>query len=265
VDAGASAAGLDDKIADGLHEDWDGGIAILARALGTRAPVDERPEVPGGPFDGSPYPGIDRGFGPEHAAWFFGREAETAAVVQALRQHRWVWLIGNSGSGKSSVARGGVMSWWPRAEDGKAETGVATVFEPTEKATEDLAGALDRACQAAGKYAVDLQKLAADPAGWSVELRARFGGEQVRTPLLVVIDQAEQIFAERGLRGTCAAMLSTLWALATDDGLPTRVHVLVVLRADWLPRALNESELAPLFPEFAVADLASRDGRSSRA
>ncbi len=239
--------GLEDRVTDSLHVDWETGIETLAGALRLRAPAqreDAPPDADQGPFNGSPYPGIDHIFEPEHAAWFFGREHKTAELLRALRGRRWVWLVGNSGSGKSSLARAGVMAWWPAAHD---EIGVSCVFEPSAKATEDLAGALSRACKQADPSPLDLVPLAEDPARWSLELRARFGGSQRRTPVLVVIDQAEQIFAERGLRGTNAEMLSALHELSRDDALD--VAVLVVLRADWLHRALNEPALASIFAD----------------
>jgi WD40 repeat protein len=236
--------GLDNQLAFNLHAHWDRDLATLIGAMTQhRVGPTDTAVLPDGPFDGSPYPGIDRRFGPEHAAWFFGREHETAEVMAELRRHRWVWLVGNSGSGKSSIARAGVMSWWPRAGIGD---GLATVFEPTEKATEDLTGALARICAGAGHAPLDLAGLAHDPTGWSVVLRTRFGGNDARTDILVVVDQAEQIFGEVGLRGTCATMLDTLWRLASDDGSPARLHVLVVLRADWLQRALNDDVLKPI-------------------
>jgi len=238
--------GLDGRVAHSL-EDWDQGFMALAGTLKVRAagrPSGRFASPESGPFDGNPYPGIDLAFGPEHAAWFFGRETETAELVRELQNHRWVWLVGNSGSGKSSLARAGVMAWWPSSG---ARPGLATVFEPTAKATEDLAGALDRACRLAAKHPVDLGKLAKNPGEWSVELRARFGGDQpaARTPLLVVVDQAEQMFTSEGLDETCASALNALRSLTLDEGLSVAVHVLVVLRADWLHRALNEPLLQP--------------------
>lgn len=237
--------GFDTVTADSLHLDWDGGVAPLAIALKERAPAQSgnAPATPGGPFDGGPYPGIHLAYEAEHAAWFFGREHETAELIAALREHRWVWFVGNSGSGKSSVARAGVMACWPKSG---SSAGVATVFEPSAKATQDLAGALGRACEFAEKGPVDVALHARNPSQWSVELRKLFGGQRPRPSILVVVDQAEQIFAERGLRGTCEEMMSTLWALSTDRELPVEVHVLVVLRADWLHRALREPSLKPL-------------------
>ncbi|MFD5416776.1 NACHT and WD repeat domain-containing protein [Streptomyces sp. NPDC127069] len=61
-----------------------------------------------------PYPGLEA-FGEEDAAVFFGRERETAALVARLhpavpaRAHRFVSVVGPSGSGKSSLVRAGLL------------------------------------------------------------------------------------------------------------------------------------------------------------
>ncbi|MEU3467427.1 hypothetical protein ABZ716_05830 [Streptomyces sp. NPDC006687] len=61
-----------------------------------------------------PYPGLEA-FGEEDAAVFFGRERETAALVARLhpavpaRAHRFVTVVGPSGSGKSSLVRAGLL------------------------------------------------------------------------------------------------------------------------------------------------------------
>src|SRR5206468_2770066 len=48
-------------------------------------------------------------FGPEHAALFFGREHEVRAVIERLRAASFVLVAGDSGVGKSSLCRAGVL------------------------------------------------------------------------------------------------------------------------------------------------------------
>ena len=62
---------------------------------------------------GAPFRGLDA-FEPQHAGIFFGREDEICAVQLALRQQAatgcaFVLIVGASGSGKSSLARAGVL------------------------------------------------------------------------------------------------------------------------------------------------------------
>jgi serine/threonine protein kinase/formylglycine-generating enzyme required for sulfatase activity len=58
--------------------------------------------------DGTPYRGLST-FEPEHRDMFFGRTAETDAVVERLRLETLVIVAGDSGVGKSSLCRAAVL------------------------------------------------------------------------------------------------------------------------------------------------------------
>ena len=64
-------------------------------------------------WQGSPFPGL-RHFTGADAPNFFGRAQETAALLEWLRQERFVAVVGASGSGKSSLVAAGVL---PRLHD----------------------------------------------------------------------------------------------------------------------------------------------------
>ena len=59
--------------------------------------------------DITPYPGL-RPFQSEEDYLFFGREEQIADLTQRLQQHRFVAVVGSSGSGKSSLVRCGLLS-----------------------------------------------------------------------------------------------------------------------------------------------------------
>src|SRR5262249_40382541 len=61
-------------------------------------------EVP----DGNPYRGL-LAFDAEHRALFFGRSAEIRAVIERLCTESFVLVTGDSGVGKSSLCRAGVL------------------------------------------------------------------------------------------------------------------------------------------------------------
>src|SRR5262249_16798153 len=63
----------------------------------------------------------------ENAAYFFGREAETADILHSIKQRsgKLIALIGNSGVGKSSLVQAGVIGAlrrqrWPSDDDANA-------------------------------------------------------------------------------------------------------------------------------------------------
>src|SRR5215471_21517368 len=55
-----------------------------------------------------PYPGL-RPFEAEDQPLFFGREAQISTMLRQLEDHRFVAIVGSSGSGKSSLVRAGLL------------------------------------------------------------------------------------------------------------------------------------------------------------
>ncbi|MCK2239440.1 MULTISPECIES: AAA family ATPase [unclassified Crossiella] len=173
--------------------------------------------------DGSPYPGLES-FTADRAAVFFGRDNETRDLLERLARsggdpaHRFVPLVGPSGSGKSSLIQAGVLaglgSRW-------------TVFGPVEPGPDPfgaLASALtetDRS-RCARLLHDEATQLPQRP---PTDLATRLAG----TRCLLVIDQWEDLTrvpeAERTL------FVSLIEAvLAAQPNL----HVLVALRPDAL-------------------------------
>ena len=56
----------------------------------------------------NPFPGL-RPFTSEEDYLFFGREDQTNELLQLLREHRFIAVVGTSGSGKSSLVRAGLI------------------------------------------------------------------------------------------------------------------------------------------------------------
>ena len=56
----------------------------------------------------NPFPGL-RPFEPDEDYLFFGREKEVDELLRRLRTHRFLSVVGTSGSGKSSLVRSGLI------------------------------------------------------------------------------------------------------------------------------------------------------------
>jgi uncharacterized RDD family membrane protein YckC len=56
----------------------------------------------------NPYVGL-RPFFADDSLYFFGREQQTAELIEILRQHRFLGVVGSSGSGKSSLVSAGLL------------------------------------------------------------------------------------------------------------------------------------------------------------
>ena len=104
-----------------LRTNLDRGVELLAKAV--------RGEPAGGPDDGPdpraaicPYRGLQP-FREEDAAFFCGREAFTATLVERIASHSLIAVVGASGSGKSSVVRAGLVPASPPRRGRRAHLG----------------------------------------------------------------------------------------------------------------------------------------------
>src|SRR4029453_16991428 len=91
----------------------------------------------------NPFPGL-RPFEAEEDHLFFGREKEIGDLLRRLGSHRFLSVIGTSGSGKSSLIRSGLI---PSLHNGlMARTGSSwriALMRPGEDPIGHLAAALD--------------------------------------------------------------------------------------------------------------------------
>jgi formylglycine-generating enzyme required for sulfatase activity len=172
----------------------------------------------------NPYRGL-LPFEATHRGVFFGRRSEIDAVVERLRAEPIVLVTGDSGVGKSSLCRAGVVPAVVDGELGGAWTALAIV--PGRHPLTALATAL-------GDPAL-VSRLREAPAVLARELR-RYAGDR---GLIVFIDQLEELIT-LGDPGEVAALDAGLAALA--DGVPG-LRLLATARADFLARISTLPEL----------------------
>jgi transcriptional regulator with XRE-family HTH domain len=308
----AAAAGVSARSVSNLergvnrtaHKDT---AVLLAGALGLTGPAEElfvaaaRGTVPpvrvvaaaegAGPrpaaVTGSPYRGLTV-FGEQDAAFFFGREAATAQLLERMSRllagAGLLVVSGASGAGKSSLLRAGVLSRI-RAAGLASVPGAASwpcvLFTPTHAPLDELAL---RTGSLAGTDAAAVRRgLAADPAWFALTARqaalARprgpVGGsdgfaperDQPSSPqrLLLVVDQFEELFTQCTEEGQRRAFISALHAAAAaghgPDQAPAALVVLGV-RADFEARCADYPELAgPVQDRYLVTAMTGRQLR----
>jgi DNA-binding SARP family transcriptional activator/WD40 repeat protein len=200
-------------------------LAELRAATGSR-PTD------GAPMRRNPYRGLEP-FLEADADDFRGREELTAELIDTVRAHRLVTVVGPSGIGKTSVVRAGLLpALRGGAVEGSHRWAVADLH-PGSRPFEELAAAL-------GRVAVDgASDLVADLRG-SVDGLRRCGSDLLgdQGELLVVVDQFEELFTQTD-EGTARAFLA---ALVTATAEPdTRIRVVTTLRADLFDRPLADA------------------------
>jgi formylglycine-generating enzyme required for sulfatase activity len=177
---------------------------------------------------GNPYRGL-RPFEASHRSMFFGRSLEVGALIERLRTDAMVIVAGDSGVGKSSLCRAGVV---PAIVDGALAPGqawAAITIVPGAHPLTTLALALDAPSLVDG--------LAADPELLARALHRRAGAGG----LVLFIDQLEELIT-LAPPAEVAALAAGLARLA--DGVAD-VRVIATARADFLSRLAGLPQLGP--------------------
>ena len=209
----------------------------------------------------NPYVGL-RPFFEDDSLYFFGREAQTAELLDILRKQRFLGVVGSSGSGKSSLVYAGLL---PALLGGflvgdsdrwrivKMKPGSAPIF--------NLATGLQVAMGRTVDERNDLNRaLRDDHAGAVIE----FLKPQLKSNenVFLLVDQFEELFAFRGVdrdddfdrgdrqravrKAEAADLVDLIMALADQRSLP--IYVVLTMRTDFLgdcdlfyglPEALN--------------------------
>jgi WD40 repeat protein/basic membrane lipoprotein Med (substrate-binding protein (PBP1-ABC) superfamily)/DNA-binding SARP family transcriptional activator len=197
--------------------------------------IHEEPPAPGSP----PYKGLQY-FDVSDAHLFFGREKLTAHLVYRLREgERLLFVVGASGSGKSSLVRAGLIPALKRSEqlvDGSSppedsSDWLVHVIQPTARPLETLATSLCHDEPSLRSVVTLIEDLYQDPRSLHLCAR-RLCQAQTAPRLLLVVDQFEELFTLCQEEAQRAAFIDNLLA-AIDPQVSGPTLVVVTLRADF--------------------------------
>jgi tetratricopeptide (TPR) repeat protein len=193
-----------------------------------------------------PFPGL-RPFEADEQDLFFGREGQSEEILSRLRRHRFVAVVGASGSGKSSLVRAGLL---PFLHGGfLASAGShwrVAIFRPGGDPIKNLAAALDDPA-VLGRPAENADAAAQSTMLLEVSLRRSGLGlieaiQLARRPedeqVLIVVDQFEELFrfagaAHRAGRDEdAAAFVKLLLEASQQRELP--IYVVLTMRSDYI-------------------------------
>jgi serine/threonine protein kinase/formylglycine-generating enzyme required for sulfatase activity len=168
--------------------------------------------------DGNPYRGLAP-FEAEQRALFFGRGAEVAAIVDRLRSEPLVMIAGDSGIGKSSLCRAGVLPAIEAGALGDRRAWVARTITPGRSCVTALIDALG-----------GVPELPDD--GQLASALARHLAPAADRGLAVFVDQLEELVTQNDAASAtrAAAILAAL-----GDRLPG-IKVVLAVRGDFLTR-----------------------------
>ena len=185
---------------------------------------------------------------------FFGRERETGSLVQLLRASSWCMVVGDSGSGKSSLVKAGLVPAGAAARSPSSEVGrrpeeavwhVVQMRPGPPRA--ELGDAVGKAARRSTSLAEpgDHGGLGRDRAPARSATRCAAACRPSATRMLVVVDQFEELVtaARGGRRAPFAELL-----LALAEPADERVRVALTMRRDYynlLSRALSAARSRP--------------------
>jgi DNA-binding winged helix-turn-helix (wHTH) protein/WD40 repeat protein len=209
----------------------------LAAAVALSEPQSTVTPFPG-PQSGTervPYPGLSA-FTEADADVFFGRDAEIAAMWRRIAGHRLLAVVGPSGVGKSSFVRAGVI---PTAPVGWRHL----ICTPGDRPLMAIARALAPQAENDPSRVDELLRFD-DP---DVALATLSRWRATADHAMLVVDQFEELFTLNP-RETQTRFVELLIRLVTA----ARIHVVLVMRDDFLSKLHAHPQLAPVFRELTV-------------
>lgn len=174
---------------------------------------------------GGPYRFLDH-FDASDEDFFFGREQDTEAVAELVRQHPITVLFGRSGIGKTSLTRAGLIPTLQHdAEqaDSPSESWLPVATNCQDDPAASIREAVALACEDIGFNASEL------PSRGSLAAYLAAAGKLVNRRLLIILDHFEEYFVHLGPR-VQEAFLEEL-AGCLDNG---SIHWLVCIREDYV-------------------------------
>jgi WD40 repeat protein len=206
--------------------------------------------------DASPFKGL-RYFDEVDAPLFFGREEQTAKLMNHLRHHRFLAVVGASGSGKSSLVRAGLVYTLRNGRvlpDGSEPPAGSSqwliyIITPTATPLAALASSLTRDSESVTAAATLIDDLAADRRSLSLYALKLKEGARPSAPfssLLLIIDQFEELFTQCHDEAARRAFVDNLVTAAASS---SPLLIIIGLRADFYGHCLQYGELHELLEE----------------
>ncbi|VAW30412.1 High-affnity carbon uptake protein Hat/HatR [hydrothermal vent metagenome] len=229
--------------------------------------------------DGSgkpPYKGLSF-FDEDDVTLFFGREKLTHKIVTYLNTHTFLAIVGNSGIGKSSLVRAGLipaLKGYDHASQNlllpeDSAQWLDYIITPTNSPLEKLATSLASTVEEAIALRDKFEK---DPRSFRYVANMLLKNHQGKR-LLLVVDQFEELFTQCKNEDERQAFINNLMT-AADPETPGQTTVVITLRADFYAKcdqydtlrealAKNQEFIGPLSEKelrLAIEEPALREG-----
>jgi hypothetical protein len=200
-----------------------------------------------------PFRGLEF-FDVAHAPYFYGREELTARLIEKLKPSlqnkstsRFLAIVGASGSGKSSLARAGLVAALQReAIEGSDQWPVVIArpgFDPCTSLAVELArlGGLDLEKQASFRDRLK-DRMQRERTALDEDVRQLLSSGDSKRRLVILVDQFEELFTICRDEKLRAAFVDNLvYASQVPQG---RAVVILAMRADFYGKCATYSDLA---------------------
>jgi WD40 repeat protein len=173
----------------------------------------------------SPYRGLSS-FGEQDADLFFGRKAEIAELLQVLRAEPAVAVVGDSGSGKTSLLQAGLVHAVRRDGLAGSDRWRIVFLRPGYRPAQALLAALT------GSHA--------DPSPDALKAALRADAQ----PLLIVFDQFEEVFTLARDRAEAQMLIAAL--ADAVERQRDRMRLVIGMRSEFLGQAASVPGLSRL-------------------
>jgi hypothetical protein len=192
-------------------------------------------------WQGSPFPGL-RYFTEADAPIFFGRNTETKELLNKIASHRFVAVIGASGSGKSSLVGAGIL---PRLKElPSGESWQKIRFTPGGLGDDPflaLAAKLEPCLENHGLSACTIAERLHASGDLATLAKQLLEARPATAELLLFIDQFEELFTL-----TKSEHQRRFIAMLKKAARVPRLRIVFTLRADFYHRCVDYPRLAEL-------------------
>ena len=189
----------------------------------------------------NPYLGLNA-FQLGDAKFFFGRETLVDELLEQVKTSNFITITGPSGSGKSSVARAGLLYALKSGRIERSEHWVLATMQPAGNPMEQLARAFGRATQST--MAADT--LRQDPRSFPDQVDMHLTDDQNQR-LVLLVDQFEELFTQTKDIDERVAFINLL--TTAIEMVDSRIKIILALRSDFISQAIIYSELRRLMNE----------------
>jgi len=198
----------------------------------------------------NPYRGLEA-FREQDVKNFFGRDEESKDLAQLVEKRHFVAVLGNSGSGKSSLVFAGLI---PQLRE-NFQWLIATCRPQKSPLREISVALIDALYQTELNEINRISEIKALTTGLEqqtlelIDIIARIFDKHPSSRLLLIVDQFEELYT-LSPTDTQSLFLNHLLTFLEQQTTPPPVTVLITLRADFLGYALGHAGLAKLLDTY---------------